>query len=167
MELERFKSEIVSVRQKLFLQAKIMLQQEEDAEDAVQETFLKLWNVRSQLENHPNTAGFAMQTLKHVCIDRMRTAKLHTDMSEIDRMSETVTPYTFTEQNDNLNLIRRIMEALPATQRQVIQLRDVEGYELEKIADIMGAQVSAVKMNLSRARKAVRDRYLIINNTRL
>lgn len=64
MELEKFKSDVVPLRNKLQNVAKNMLANEVDAEDAVQETFLRLWNQRSQLSNHPNVGGFAMQTLK-------------------------------------------------------------------------------------------------------
>jgi len=53
---------------------------------------------------------------------------------------------------------------LPETQRQIITLRDVDGYELGEIAAIIGSEESTVRVNLSRARKAVRDKFLSMNN---
>ena len=68
MELEKFKSNVIPLREKLYSLAKSLLSNDFEAEDAVQETFLRLWNVRSQLNDHPNIGGFAMQTLKNICI---------------------------------------------------------------------------------------------------
>jgi RNA polymerase sigma-70 factor, ECF subfamily len=167
MELEKFKSEVVSIRGKLQNQARNMLSNEDDAEDAVQETFLKLWNVRSQLGQHPNVAGFAVQTLKNVCIDRLRAERHHVELDDVSIAVNSTTPYTYTEQNDSVTIIRQIIDSLPETQRQIMLMRDVEGYELEEIAGITGANPTAVRVNLSRARKTVRDKFININQPKL
>ncbi|OJU56375.1 MAG: hypothetical protein BGN96_14655 [Bacteroidales bacterium 45-6] len=163
MELEKFKSEVVSIRGKLHNQARNMLANEDDAEDAVQETYLKLWNVRSQLAQHPNVAGFAMQTLKNVCIDRLRAERIHVRLDDASIAVNSTTPYTYTEQNDSATIIRQIIDSLPETQRQIMLMRDIHEYELEEIAEITGSNPTAVRVNLSRARKAVRDKFININ----
>ncbi|GHT26780.1 hypothetical protein AGMMS4957_22200 [Bacteroidia bacterium] len=61
-------------------------------------------------------------------------------------------------------LVKQIIEHLPELQRQIIRMRDVEGYELQEIADITATQITAVTVNLSRARKKVRETYLKIMN---
>lgn len=164
MELEKFKSDVVPLRGKLQDFAKNMLANEVDAEDAVQETFLRLWNARTQLVNHPNVGGFAMQTLKNICIDRLRAEKHNISLDGVSIAEDSITPYTFTEQQDSVSIIRNIMDSLPETQRRIMILRDIDGYELSEIAGITGAEESTVRVNLSRARKIVRDRYMSINN---
>ncbi len=164
MELEKFKSDVVPLRNKLQNVAKNMLANEVDAEDAVQETFLRLWNQRSQLSNHPNVGGFAMQTLKNICIDRLRAERHNVSLDGISIAGNSITPYTFTEQQDSVLIIRNIIDSLPETQRQIITLRDVDGYELGEIAAIIGSEESTVRVNLSRARKAVRDKFVSMNN---
>lgn len=164
MELEKFKSDVVPLRNKLQNVAKNMLANEVDAEDAVQETFLRLWNQRSQLSNHPNVGGFAMQTLKNICIDKLRAERHNVSLDGISIAGNSITPYTFTEQQDSVLIIRNIIDSLPETQRQIITLRDVDGYELGEIAAIIGSEESTVRVNLSRARKAVRDKFLSMNN---
>lgn len=164
MELEKFKSDVVPLRNKLQNIAKNMLANEVDAEDAVQETFLRLWNQRSQLSNHPNVGGFAMQTLKNICIDKLRAERHNVSLDGISIAGNSITPYTFTEQQDSVLIIRNIIDSLPETQRQIITLRDVDGYELGEIAAIIGSEESTVRVNLSRARKAVRDKFLSMNN---
>lgn len=164
MELEKFKSDVVPLRNKLQNVAKNMLANEVDAEDAVQETFLRLWNQRSQLSNHPNVGGFAMQTLKNICIDRLRAERHNVSLDGISIAGNSITPYTFTEQQDSVLIIRNIIDSLPETQRHIITLRDVDGYELGEIAAIIGSEESTVRVNLSRARKAVRDKFVSMNN---
>ncbi|EGK01347.1 MULTISPECIES: RNA polymerase sigma factor [Dysgonomonas] len=163
MELERFKSTVIPLREKLQIFAKGILKNDIDAEDAVQETFLRLWNVRSQLNTHPNIGGFAMQTLKNICIDRLRSERYDVAIDNVAVSTTAVTPYTYTEQNDSVTVIRKIIDTLPETQRRIMLMRDVEGYELDEIAEIMGAEAATVRVNLSRARKTVRDKFISIN----
>lgn len=63
------------------------------------------------------------------------------------------------EQSDNRDiaiLTRSIISKLPEKQRLAIHLRDVEGYEIEEIGEVLGIDENSVRMNLSRARKSVR-----------
>ena len=157
MEINWFKSAIVSLRQNLYLYALKITGNEEEAEDVVQETFLKLWKHRKQLSIMKNPEGFAMQTCKNTCIDYLRSKKIRVDADDFHLEAENYTPYTYSEQKNAADLIRRIIEHLPGLQKEIIILRDIEDYELEEIAKITGTEVSAVRMNLSRARKKVRD----------
>lgn len=167
MELENFKTTVLPLREKLENFARSMLRNETDAEDVVQETFLRLWNVREQLGNHPNVGGFAMQTVKNICIDRLRAERHRIPLENVSIAENTLTPYVYTEQQNSADLIRRIIETLPETQKRVMMMRDVDGYELEEIATIMGAEASAVRVNLSRARKTVRDRFISMNKVKM
>jgi RNA polymerase sigma-70 factor (ECF subfamily) len=108
-------------------------------------------------------AGYAMQTLRNYCLDKLRTEKQTVDTSETP-IADKDTPYLSVERNDAAALIRQIIAALPPLQKMIIEMRDIEGYELEEIASATGTQVSAVTVNLSRARKTVRDRFIQTNN---
>jgi RNA polymerase sigma-70 factor (ECF subfamily) len=157
MQIERFKTDIISHRQTLFLAALKWLKQEEDAEDAVQETLLRLWNIREQLDSVSNPAAFAMQITKNICFDRLRTQKENTEADDFYLGANHETPYLETERKDSVMLVKEIIAHLPELQQIIIRMRDIEGYELQEIADITETQISAVTVNLSRARKKVRD----------
>lgn len=167
MELEKFKIVAIPLREKLQCFAQNMLKDEAEAEDAVQETYLRLWKIKDQLDNHPNIGGYAMQTLKNICIDKLRVEKHNVSLDNIHIAAGTLTPYTYTEQQDNSSIIRNIIESLPYTQQRIIKMRDIEGFELEEIAQIIGSEITAVRVNLSRARKNVRDKFLGINKLKL
>jgi RNA polymerase sigma factor, sigma-70 family len=165
--MDWFKSEIVSLRQKLYLYAFKITGNEEEAEDVVQETFLKLWRHRKQLVTLKNPEGFTMQTCKNTCIDKIRQRKDRVDADDFHLNANHYTPYTYSEQRNAADLIRQIIDALPGLQKTIIQMRDIEDYELEEIAEITGTQISSVTVNLSRARKKVRDEFIRINNYKL
>jgi RNA polymerase sigma-70 factor (ECF subfamily) len=167
MQLEHFKLDIVSLRPKLFITAFRLMQNEEDAEDVVQETLLRLWNIREQLDTVINPGAFAMQTTKNICIDRLRTQKEKTNVDDWQLGTNDETPYSHTERRDTVAIVKQIIEHLPELQKIIIRMRDIEGYELPEIAEITETQVSAVTMNLSRARKKVREQLFRVMNYKL
>ena len=63
-------------------------------------------------------------------------------------------------QQDRLALIRRLIDALPEKQRTVMQLRDFEGKSYKEIAGIMAISEEQVKINIFRARQAIRQKYI-------
>jgi RNA polymerase sigma-70 factor (ECF subfamily) len=163
MQSERFKTTIIPLRQTLFRAALKWLHQAEEAEDVVQETMLRLWNMREQLPALSNPAAFAMQITKNSCIDRLRACRENTEAGDW-QLTVNETPYSETEKNDTAGLVRQIIDRLPELQQTIIRMRDIEGYELQEIAEITGTQVSAVTVNLSRARKKVREQLTQIMN---
>ena len=86
-------------------------------------------------------------------------------MLTIDNLPDTLfdtTPERLLELKDEVKLIRAIIDSLPNLQRIIMRMKDVEGYETEEIVQITGCNAEAIRSNLSRARKRVRDVYLKI-----
>jgi RNA polymerase sigma-70 factor (ECF subfamily) len=140
-----------------------MMEDDAEAEDIVQEAFLKLWQMHDELDKLQNPEGFAMQMTKNICIDRIRTRKIQVAVDDFHLGVNAQTPDSVVELKDSVNVVRQIIRQLPKLQKIIIQMRDVEGYELSEIAEITGTQVDAVRTNLSRARKKVRETYMKIN----
>jgi RNA polymerase sigma-70 factor (ECF subfamily) len=167
MLLERFQSDILPLRQKFLVTAMGLMHKEEDAEDAVQETLLRLWNMREQLDELVSPGAFAMQIVKNICIDRLRTQRKQANIEDFPFETNSETPYLHAERSDTAAIVRQIIEHLPELQKIIIRMRDIEGYELQEIADITQTQVSAVSMNLSRARKKVREQLIKMINYKI
>lgn len=64
------------------------------------------------------------------------------------------------EIKDEIRLMHEIIDSLPNLQRTIMRMKDIEGYETDEIAEITGCGPEAIRSNLSRARKKVRDVYL-------
>jgi RNA polymerase sigma-70 factor (ECF subfamily) len=163
MDIQEFRTKVLPVRDKLYRMSLKMTGNDCDAEDVVQEVMLKLWEIRDQLSVCKNVEAYATQTVKNTCINRFK-AKKATNGYFADIPETEQTPEEQMENRDLVALVARIIDRLPDMQRMVMQLRDIEGYQPEEIAEIMGCNTAAVRMNLSRARKKVKEIFFKINH---
>jgi len=161
MNPEQFKAEILPLRNKLFYIANKMLQEEQDSEDAVQETLLKLWHMRDLLDQYDNLAAYATTITKNLCINQLRLRNRQDSLNdELYLQAGSDNPYLQLERKNTEELLHAIIEQLPPLQKLILKMKDIEEYEVEKIAEITGSQVEAIRMNLSRARKKVREEFI-------
>lgn len=161
MELKEFKITVLPLRAKLLKYARKLTDEPEDAEDAVQEVLLKLWNKRLELEQYRSIEAFAMTLTHNICIDMWRCKRNDTlSLDIVQAASPTGTPERLLEIKDEIRLMHEIIDSLPNLQRTIMRMKDIEGYETDEIAEITGCGPEAIRSNLSRARKKVRDVYL-------
>lgn len=165
MTVEEFKSEVLPVKNKLYRFAKRLLQNAAEAEDTVQEVFLKLWTGKEKIREYRSVEAFAMVITRNLCLDKLKSPRSKSSvLIEPDLRVEEKTPDKHFEAKDSINIVHQIIETLPEQQKMIIQLRDVEGYEFEEIAEILNLKLNAVRVNLSRARKKVRDELIRKHN---
>ncbi|NDV81466.1 RNA polymerase sigma factor [Bacteroides sp. 51] len=162
MELNQFKITILPLRDKLVGYAQRLTEDHSDAEDVVQEAMLKLWNIRDQLHEYRSIEALAVKITHNLCMDAWR--KKRTKVISIDQVTitnqSTMTPDRLLEEKDEMRLMREIVDSLPPLQQTILRMRDIEEYETTEIAEITGCSAEAIRSNLSRARKKVRDIYL-------
>ena len=161
MVQEQYKILIQPIRQQLYFVALKLLADEQDAEDAVQEALLKLWAARTSFLVHENPNAFAITVLNQ-CLDKLRLRKNVESIENQTMCVENENPHLLLERKNENEIIRRIINRLPQLQQLIITMKDVEEYEVDEIAEIIGTSTEAVRMNLSRARKKVREEFLKI-----
>jgi RNA polymerase sigma-70 factor (ECF subfamily) len=158
MKSEEFKSAIIPLTGKLYRIALRLLGDSSDAKDAVQEVFAKVWNMREKLSEVNNQEAFVTTILKNHCLDKIRTNH-SAQWTDHDKHSVAV-PDSMEErfiQEDTSRVIKNIIYKLPEQQREIIVMRDLEGLEFEEIQKVTKTNLNHIRVNLSRARKAVRD----------
>lgn len=161
MELKQFKISVLPLRSKLLSYALKLTDESADAEDAVQEVMLKLWNIRGKLDEYHSIEALSMTMTRNACMDHWRSKHTGTlSLDQVQTASQTATPERLLEEKDEFRLMREIIASLPPLQQTIIRMKDVEEYETEEIAEITGCNAEAIRSNLSRARKKVRDIYL-------
>ena len=69
-------------------------------------------------------------------------------------------PYVALEQKDSVSQVMHIMELLPGLQQTILRMKHVDGFEVKEIAELTGSSPEAVRVNLSRARKKVKELFL-------
>lgn len=162
MNSEEFKERYLYFHSNLYRIALRILGNSSDAEDAIQEVYLKLWNLRYNLEETSNPLAFAITITKNLCIDRLRIK--HTihfnDHDHNLYISNDFNPYEQIEHTDNKNRLLKIIDLLPEPHKSVILFRDLENLSFEEMSTITGLSVNNLRVCLSRARKLVREEFV-------
>lgn len=165
MNQAEFLNIVVPFKDKVFRLAKRLLVSNEEAEDATQEILLKLWSNKEKIEEYKNVEAFSMTMTKNFCLDKLKSK--HAQNLKIvhsNYKDEHTSLQRQVELNDSVDWVGRIIEELPEQQKLVIQLRDIEEYDLDEIADMLGMNNTAVRVALSRARKTIRERLTKTHN---
>lgn len=168
MELETFQTAVLPLRGKLLQISLRLLEDGADAEDIVQEVLLRLWNIRSRLEAYRSVEALAVQVTKNLAIDRIRVRRRpEGEVEQLALDSGTKNPAEQLEERDAAACIRRLIDRLPPLQQTIVRMKDVEGYEIAEIAAITGTAPEAIRVNLSRARKKIREQYILLNKSKI
>lgn len=166
MNLEAFQNRVLPAKNKLFRFALRMLGNDDDAKDVVQEVFIRVWNGREQMDQIQNMEAWCMRITKNLSLDRLRSIQRKgTDSldNSFNVQHTDRTPDVKTEMGESMQHVGQLIAALPEKQRQVIHLRDVEGYTYNEICDILELDMNQVKVNLFRARNSVREKLMKMN----
>lgn len=158
MDTEEFKIRILPLKNKLFRLALRLTRNLEESEDVVQEVFLKIWSMRFDLRKYDSVEALMMTMTKNQCLDRLKVKK-NKAMSLAFDVKEDIdnNPYKYSEQRDMFRTVMSAVDRLPEQQKTVIQLRDVEAYTFDEVAEITGFDQNYIRVNLSRARKKIRE----------
>ncbi|MBR2063832.1 MAG: RNA polymerase sigma factor [Bacteroidales bacterium] len=136
-----------------------LLESGPDAEDAVQELYLKLWKARGSLGNVGNPAAYGISVLKNICIDRIRKRTIrHAEPLEKAPPLQDAPPETRSELKDTLRYLMNEMEKLPQKQRDVLRMRTIEGLEYKEIAQRTGLSQVHIRVLIAQARKTLKSR---------
>lgn len=161
MPASLFKQLLLPLYPRLQRVALRLLGNAEDAEDMVQEVYLKLWSKRDTLPEVKDMEAYCVTLTKHMCIDRLR-------LVEVERVDEkeVALPLAATddvagdaERRDAVEHVCRIIGTLPENQQQVITLRDMRDCTFEEIEEITGLTATNIRVLLSRARKTIREKF--------
>ena len=160
MPASLFKQLLLPLYPRLQRVALRLLGNAEDAEDMVQEVYMKLWSKRDALPDVKEVEAYCVTMTKNMCIDRLRMAEVEKeDVDEVPIMlAETDDVEAQVERRDAVEQVKQIIETLPEHQQQVITLRDIEDCSFEEIVEQTGLTAVNIRMLLSRARKTIRER---------
>ena len=146
-------------RRKFLNMAMAILPDEEDAADALQDAFCRLWPRRDTIDDEAKAEALTGVTLRNICIDKTRKRGILT--VPIDEEHDTFeSESTYSQREEKYNSVKAIIDnELTELQRRIIELKEIEGVEIVEIARRQQMTESAVRMNLSRARNRIRECY--------
>jgi RNA polymerase sigma-70 factor, ECF subfamily len=139
-----------------------ILRNREEAEDVVQEIFIKLWNMGEKLDEYKSIEAFATTITRNYCIDLLRKERHNPrgefNIAHYDEITSP-SPHEEMENRESNDIISNIIENMPETYKVIVRLRDIEGISYEEIAEKTDQNINTLRVTLSRARKFIRDEY--------
>jgi RNA polymerase sigma-70 factor, ECF subfamily len=138
------------------------------AEDAAQETFVRLYRSASRYEPTAKFSTYFYTVLGNLCRDRVRAARRRAaggeTIEDVFVLDETVegapelVPDARVESEEERTIVRAAVSELPEKLREALSLREFEGLAYQEIADVMGANLGEVKTWIHRGRKRLAHR---------
>ena len=126
----------------------VILCNEQDAQDAIQDTFCRYMEKKPDFRNEEHEKAWLIRVATNISRDMIRFRIRHPKICIDELECSLVAP----EQKETL---KELLE-LPVKQKMVIYLHYVEGYQIKEIADILGITEGAVKMRLQRGRELMK-----------
>jgi RNA polymerase sigma-70 factor (ECF subfamily) len=153
--IEEYKELITSIRDTLYRLALSIVVDSATAEDIVQDVSERVWRARDKVLHSEHPKAYICRMAHNLAIDRVRQHQRERSIALEGVAVEDGN--SVSNIKDMAEITRKIIAQLPDKQQLIIHMRDVEGYEFEEIAQIAECDEVSVRMNLSRARKRVRE----------
>ena len=129
-----------------------------EAEDAVQNLYVRLWEQKERLDHLHSPKEYCLRALKNICIDRWRKMRTRDEEVEfVEEISEANAPPDV-EGEEAEEFVNHFLATLPQRQQRVMTMQ-MQGSSIEEIAKVTELTEGNVKVMLSRIRKRFREWY--------
>ena len=152
MTSARFQSEYLSLAETFYQVAYYILEDAAEAEDAVQELYLKLWSGRDALDGIRSPKGYCLTVLRNLCLDRIRRSRKTQTSAELPEPEWPGRQDEAVDEKERLAKVLAAIKSLPERQRTVLTLRTLEGLSYEEITQRTGIPNLTLRVLLSQAR---------------
>jgi RNA polymerase sigma-70 factor (ECF subfamily) len=138
------------------------LGEEAEAEDNVQDTLLRLWTVRDQLDEVRSVEALTHAICKNLCISKLRKRKtIPLELKDEIRLTSAHDSQWMLEEKENALWLEEQIAGLPAAQMQILRMSQQDGMENSEIAVLLGISETTVRTALSKARKKLLQKFLV------
>lgn len=134
--------------------ARWLLRNRADSEDVVQESVLRAYRFFHRFYGG-DARAWLLQIVRNTCytwLEKNRPAELVTEFNEEVHQVSSANPEKLLSQSADRERLMRALESLPLRAREVIVLRELEGYSYKEIAEIAAIPIGTVMSTLARAR---------------
>ncbi len=158
MTTEEFKNTVIPFSRKLYPMLFRILKNEEETRDALQDLMVKLWDKRNDLAQCNNQTAYIITMSKNhslVLLKNKRPSRI--GKNEEHKIQNLANDDNGQDAKEKFEHVRSAIEALPEKYRNVIMLRDIDGFEFDEISEMTGYEVPYIRVILSRARQKVKE----------
>lgn len=155
-----FRTHLLPLKDKLYRLALRITQNHPEAQDVVQETFIRAWERRSELAKVESVEAYMLKVCRNLAIDRSEKCEnrnIPLSQTDADAPAADASAQERLEHDERIRSVRKALERLPLRQRMAIQLRDIEGMSYHDAALAMDITEDVLRVTLHRARTALRQ----------
>lgn len=154
MTEQEFKEMVERMRPRLMQMGREFFGSDTEAEEVVQETWLRVWNVRKRVTL---TDAYVMRIARNCCVSMWRGQRDEVELIDDSSAAVTkVTPQEEMEERENSEWLQSRLQRLPKAEREVWQMFYDEGLTVEEIAEARGISVATVRNTISNVRSTLR-----------
>lgn len=158
MTTEEFKNTVIPFSRKLYPMLFRILKNEEETRDALQDLMVKLWDKRNDLVRCNNQTAYIITMAKNHSFDLLKKKRpTRIGENEEHKILNLASDDGEADAKEKFEHVRMVIEALPEKYREVIRLRDIDGFEFDEISEMTGYEVPYIRVILSRARQKVKE----------
>jgi RNA polymerase sigma-70 factor (ECF subfamily) len=153
---KRYRQWVNDYQDQAWTVARYILKDAQEAEDATQEAFVKLWNNRDKVDPE-RVRPWLMKVTRNGCLDRLRRRRENVEFDESHMAGEVNGPMQGASESETGAWLKRAIEGLKEPYRSLVVLRDVNQHSYEEVAGMLELNLAQVKTYLHRARKQLRE----------
>lgn len=167
-DVNAFEGLVVEYEKNVYNLALRMLKNAEDAADISQDAFIKAYNSLSSFRGDSKFSVWLYRIVSNLCLDYLRrqnrrpTKSLSVEdndgeSTELEIPDEEQSPEKLLERKTTSEAVRRGLDELNTEQREILLLREIQGFSYDEIADVLNLESGTVKSRIFRARKKLCD----------
>jgi RNA polymerase sigma-70 factor, ECF subfamily len=150
----------------LCFQAYKILRDRDEAEEIVQDTFVKIWNKRHDIQINLSLKGYLAQTIRNGCYNQIKYNQVRREYASMAQKEMAIAEHGELLVPDELaEKINRAIDNLPAERKKIFLMSRHDGLKYQEIADALGISVKTVESQMGKALKYLREdlkEYLVI-----
>jgi RNA polymerase sigma-70 factor (ECF subfamily) len=160
-DLPGFEQDVLPHLDAAYNLARWLMRNDQDAQDVVQEAYLRAFRFFSGFHGG-NARAWLMKIVRNTCFTWLHANRPLQEATELDENFSAPdyhapNPEELVLQHDSGTVLRKALENLPESLREVLILREIEGMSYREIANITGVPLGTVMSSLSRARGRLRQ----------
>lgn len=165
MDEKYFRDNVLPLKDRLFRIALRITFDRAESEDIVQDTLIRVWEHRDEWSEINSIEAYSITICRNLANDRSQKVESHNVelTAEISERSDAANMDERMIIDERLGIIQRLMKQLPSPQKEIMELRDIEGMSYKDISKILNFSEEQVKVYLFRARQKIKKSFTNID----
>lgn len=156
MTHEQFKRIWIPLNSSFYIVAFHFLESEDEAKDAVQDLYVRLWNSKDSLDSILNPRAYGLTLIRNICIDRLRQLQSHRNEEMTQETTATAESDSLTIGREEVRRLNQALDRLPRQYSEIMRYRFFKDMEINDISRITGLSQVNVRVIISRARQTLK-----------